>query len=490
MDNKNDVINFVNAKDVPANALCGKKAGKTFGIAFLLAAPFFLFNPEIIYMDIMPDIIGYLLILAGIRRLRDICPHIEESYLKFRNMLVVSAVRLLSMFWIFSVNQYERPTLMLLFTFSFGVIEIIWLIPGWNSLLDGFVYLAGTRGGTAPLRKGRKTASYTDSIKRFTAVFIVIKAVLTALPEFSVMSEQLYDDAVMDWYRFIGLFRGAAALVIVVFGVIWLVRVVRYFIALIKDREFMCGLHTKYNTEILPKAGFFVRRGISSAMMMFCAAALLTLDISVDRVNLFPDVICAAFFVMAFVSIRRYYHEWKYGVAASGVYGAVSMAGWIMENNFHLVEWGLFSDNMHYRYEDSQVWINPAAYDAFWEFYPVKIAANVIFLVVIVLVFLAIRHIIYSHCGYIPQNLDKNYRDNRLRDIRRELMTKLIVTAVAAVLLALSGAIANYIATFSHLFIGQIWWLIDCLLSLVLFISFVVLGSAVKDEVDSRYMLE
>lgn len=489
---KKKEIGIFPGKPVNGTDEYGKRAGKTFGISAIIAAVFFLFNPEIIYIDVLPDAVGFLLILLGLRRMRDICAYIEESYRKFRNMLIVSAVKILTVIWLFGVNQYERPTVMLLLTFVFGVIDIIWLIPAWNALFDGMTYLADTCGGTAPLRQGKRTAScsYSDTMKRFTAVFVVLKAILTTLPEFSVMSEQLYDDKVMDWYRFIGLFRGAAAIVLLIFGIVWLVRIVRYFRSLIKDEDFIFGLHGKYNKEILPKKGLFTCRRIALVMTLFCAAALLTLDITVDRVNLIPDVLSAAFFAAAFVSVRKIYSGWKYGAAASVLYGAVSTAGWIAENNFHLAEWGLFADNLNYRFEDRQVWTNPSAYEAFWKFYPIKIAEGAVFAVVAVFFFLAVKKVIFSHCGYIPETLDEKYRENRLKDIRRELLTKLYVCIAAAGLLAVSGAISNLIATYSEYLISEIWYLVDAALSIVFLITCARLAGAVNEEAESRYMLE
>ena len=464
--------------------------GKYFGIGLIAVAPVFLFNPELVFIDVLPDAVGYLLILLGLRLLRDLCPHMEEAHLRFRNMFVVALFRIVATFVVFATNQYERPTLILLLTFAFGVMDFIWAIPAWRSLFEGFVYLAGTRGGNAPLLTMKNGKSYTDIVRAFTAFFIGFKAVFTALPEFSVMSEQIYDDKAMDWYRFVNLFRGVAFIAVMIVGTVWLVRILKYFSALKKDGEFIEGAKTKYETEVMSHSGLFVRRGIALGFTFMCIAAALTADIRMDYVNLIPGIVPAFFFGAVFVALKKYYPGWKNGLAVSGVYGAVSVVGWIAENNFHLVEWGLFSDNLHIRFDDVQVQTNTSAYRAFWEFYPVKIMEFLLLGAVIACLYLALRYLIKNYCGYIPDNLSEQYRENRLAEIRRELNVKLIVCTVSGGLTAAAGALGNYMATLSDHIIGEIWWLICIVLSIIFLVSTVYLSSAVNDEVDSRYMLD
>ena len=464
--------------------------GKYFGIGLIAVAPVFLFNPELVFIDVLPDAVGYLLILLGLRLLRDLCPHTEEAHLRFRNMFVVALFRIVATFVVFATNQYERPTLILLLTFAFGVMDFIWAIPAWRSLFEGFVYLAGTRGGNAPLLTLKNGKSYTDSVRAFTAFFIGLKAVYTVLPEFSVMSEQLYDDKAMDWYRFINLFRGIALIAVLIVGTVWLVRILKYFSALKKDGDFIQGARTKYETEVKAHSGLFVRRGIALGLTFMCIAAALTADFRLDYVNLIPGIVPAFFFCAGFFALKKYYPGWSTGVAVSGVYGAVSVVGWIAENNFHLVEWGLFSDNLHIRFDDVQVQTNTSAYRAFWKFYPVKIMEFFLLGTVIVCMYLAIRHLIRHHCGYIPSTLSEEYRKNRLAEIRRELNVKLIVCTVAGLITAVAGAMGNYMATLGDHMIGEIWWLLCLVLSLVFLSCAVYLSAAVNNEVDSRYMLD
>lgn len=464
--------------------------GKYFGIGLIAIAPVFLFNPELVFIDVLPDAVGYLLILLGLRFLRDLCPHTEEARLRFRNMFVISLFRIVATFVVFATNQYERPTLILLLTFAFGVLDFIWAISAWTSLFEGFVYLAGTRGGSVPLKTTKKGRSLTDSIRHLTAFFIGFKAVFTVLPEFSVMSEQIYDDKAMDWYHFVNLFRGAAFIAVLIAGIVWLVRTLKYFSALKKDVEFIEGTKTKYETEVMSHSGLFVRRGIALGFTFMCIAAILTVDFKLDYVNLIPGILPAFFFGATFVAFKKYYPGWRRGLAASGVYGAVSVAGWIVENNFHLVEWGLFSENLHIRFDDGQVQTNTSAYRAFWKFYPVKIVEFLLLGVVIVCLYLAVKYLIGNYCGYIPTNLDEKYRENRLAELRRELNLKLIVCTVAGGLTAAAGALGNYVVTFSDKIISEIWWLICIALSVIFFACALHLSSAVNDEVDSRYMLD
>ena len=98
------------------------KLGKKLGLGYIIAAFFFLFNPDIAVIDFLPDVFGYLLICIGLSKLSLITPSLEEAAVKFKKMIFVSISKFAAILLIFGLfDQRERPYGILLFSFAFFV---------------------------------------------------------------------------------------------------------------------------------------------------------------------------------------------------------------------------------------------------------------------------------------------------------------------------------------------------------------------------------
>ena len=459
-----------------------KEKRNLLGFAPAAIAPFFLFNPEFAVVDVLPDVIAYLLLTRSLTRLRDISPFLEEAYDKFRKMILVSAVKFVSIYWLYGLLQAELSTWILVFSFSFAVVELILLIPAWRALFGGLAYLCETSGGTAALVR-------CDRIRRATVSFLLLKAVFTVLPEVSSLSDPLYGKTNVDWADFTGLFRAAGMLVVLILGIVWAIRVSRYFAAVRADNEFFAAAAAKYDREVTQKVGRGIRRGIRTSLSVLAAAALLSADlvaacsfgsfVTVEvPVNILPDVICGITLIVAFCLFKPFFGRWKLGAVLSAVYTLLSGAAWFVSFRYH------------YQYTDTQMRINTHAYEAFWKMYALNSLCNLLFLGCMLLALVAVAAIIRDHCGYIPASLDEKYREDKLAEIRRELMARLNVCAVFAFLVTAVSLAYDYVLTVPDLFIAELWWLICIAASAALFFSVLSLASAVNEEAESRYMLE
>lgn len=454
----------------------------TLGFAAAVIAPFLLFNPEFALADVLPDIIGYLLLVSSLSRLRDVCPHLQTAYEKFQKMILISGIKLLAIFWIFGLLQLsERPTAILLFAFAFAVVELLWLVPAWNAFFEGLSYVCETTGGSAALKSAAP--------RRMTMIFLGVKAVFSVLPEFASMSDPLTDGGHTDWYTFIGLFRGTGIFLILITGIVWLILMTRFLIRVMRDSEFFEASARKYSLTFGSKPGARIRRSVRSVMLMICAGVLVSMDLEIAcsfgtvvsaevPVNVIPDAICGALFVVVFFMLRDFWDKWKLGAVLSGVYTLLCAAAWFVSFRFH------------YNYSDTQMWIRADAYEAFWKMYALRSLCNLLFLAILLLVCAAVASIIREHCGYIPETLSPEYRERKLADIRRELMRKLNICAVGAFVSVINSAAYDIIVTLPDFFGAELWWMLNIVLTLTLFGLFLSLASAVNDEVESRYMLE
>ena len=87
---------------------------------FILAA-IFLFNPVISVFDILPDFIGYLLLMKAFSNASYVYDNADETRYAFKAMAVVSIFKLVSLV----ILPFTDATMALVFSFSFAIIEVL-----------------------------------------------------------------------------------------------------------------------------------------------------------------------------------------------------------------------------------------------------------------------------------------------------------------------------------------------------------------------------
>lgn len=474
-----------------------KVRGKKLGFGLIFVGLIFLFNPDIAVVDVIPDLFGYLFITLGLKYLRDMCPHIEAAGVGFSRMILLGTAKLFSVAFIFGLTTFEtRPTMILLFAFSFAVLEIIVAVPAWKALFDGIVYLSQRTVDGVALKTDRFGRDYTTKIKNFTVFFIWSKNILAVLPEFASLSGQSYDDTAFDWSRFIGLFRILAFGAMLLIGVVWFVRAARYFWRMGADAPFILALKEKYNAEVASKNGVFIRRsikltlGAASVACLLCADALFSLSGYMDMIDLLPDFVCGAAFILVFVLLRRFSEKKAMrGIIVSAFYTVASAVSWIFSNGF--------AREFTFR----RIWKDSDAYGEFFSLVlPASVVESALFAVMLFILLSAMTDVVAEHCGYIPDSLSEEYRANRKSAIISEMRKKMIPVGVLAVVVAICNAVSGVMMSLvgyafgegrnAVILISESWWIITLVFSLLLAAVFWSFSNAVNDEVELRYMLD
>ncbi len=453
--------------------------GKYTGLGWAAASAAFLFDPEIGLVELLPTFIGYLFLTLSLMYWRDLSPHFESAWKKFRLLAFVSGLKFVSFIWVFGglSNNLERPTMMLLLSFSFAVVELILGIPAWRSLTEGFIIHSQTARGEYPLRD-KKGRNVSIAFRNATVRFMVLKAFFSNISEFAVLSEHTYDDTSFDWSKFVGLFRTLALFVGVIIGAVWLVRAISFWRGILKDKELIDSAKEKYEATVLPNTGLFIKRKIGFLLSLICAAALATPDFYLDSINFIPDTLTALLLIWAFIKLKPYFKNYFVGIALSAVYGAVSIWGAILS-------YGYVSDPISVR----RTWENTKVYAEFWRMYPVRVAEALLFLASVTIALWGVCTIIKNYCGYVPENMDESYRTSRLAAIQKEVGNKVTLCFAMAALTMLTGGLYELILSFDNL-LSEIWWLINFCVSAAFFASAVYMMYAVSEEVESRYMLD
>lgn len=463
------------------------------GFLALIIAPFVIFNPDLAIVDVLPDLIGYFLIAFGITSLSYICPQIEAARPRFFVAGVVELAKLVAMFLIFGLaNQNERPVMILLAVFAFAVVELIVLVPAWNGLFDGLLYLGTRTGAMAPYASHRGRVTITGYAKAVTGVFLFFKPLCAVLPEFASLTSGGFDETKFDWYEFIGLFREFGIMLSAIMGIFWLIVIERYFIRLKRDGEYIAALRAKYESEILPGDIRFVKRRIKTAFVLLAAAFFFEIDFMLEYNNVIPDVLAALCFAAFFAVLGgELYRRRNIALPISIAY--VLSAG--------IGDWLGYDFNN--RYFNALVWQSSEVRSAFFVRYTFVILSAVLFVAVTCFAADALRQIVRDHAGFIAENTDRAFVEAKLLEIRRYLYRFINAVVIMAAVCAISFCIGDVIITLNSSIyesmgvisgtmrtLSSVWWIISSALCFVNFLILLKTNSEIDAEIESRYMLK
>ena len=288
-----------------------KKRSRTMDTVYILIGAIFLCDPLISVIDLLPDFIGYLLIMKGLYRMADLSGYIEDARRLCGRLALAALARPVSLLLIFGlVGESERPTTLLLATFVLAIVDCLLLIPMWKKLGEGIQYLATRHAGQAAISMRRGGRNATERMVTLSCIFTVLREAMATLPEFSVLSHEASGVANPDrWsalYEYIGLLRGAACLVALAVGIVWLISLIRYGRALSKDTAFWGAMERIYTDDVLSRPDLFASRAVKRAMAVIGVGACLMIDISFDEVCLTPDFLAAILLGVGVLMLRKY----------------------------------------------------------------------------------------------------------------------------------------------------------------------------------------
>lgn len=319
---------------------------KHMGLGLVMLSGIFLFNPVVAFLDVLPDLLGYLLLCAGLFRLADINSHLSDAAKHFRTLLFVGVGELFCTYLVYGVmreraaemNPYERPVSILLFSFVVLVLQCCFLIPAFRELFVGLDQLASYHGSKV-LCEERKGKTGAERMIRLSTVFVILRSTFAVLPELTILTSFEHDAKnelfPFDWYAFIDLFRVAGGLLGAVIALIWLVSFLKYFGKVLGDREWIKQLEDRYVDSILPQTEMLVLRRFRISFLILNIAVLFTVNLRVDERAALPGVVAAILTVLSLWLIKDRLPDRKPIHAACLLLGGVSLFQ-IIVNTFFL----------------------------------------------------------------------------------------------------------------------------------------------------------
>lgn len=293
------------------------------GFIYIIVGTVFLFNPMIGLLDILPDFIGYLFILAGIYKIADITKTMDNIHKYLLYLIGISLARtILSVFM-----TKEDMVLSLIFVVLFSIGEAVLMIYFYNKLFNGFDDI-GIRFENPDVFK--KSAE----LKTLTYVFILLRSLFTVIPEFRYLAMTDYEGEISSFdmtgrtdYSVMLILLNVA--VVTIIGVAWIYMMISYLNKINKNKPFIEKLNDYYINEVLSDTKRFFKRRIMISILLLIFGFIFIFDIFLDNIDVIPDFIGGGLILSAFIIMSKDNKNIKKYIYAAMAYIPVSIGNWI-----------------------------------------------------------------------------------------------------------------------------------------------------------------
>lgn len=311
------------------------------GYGRIIAGLILLFNPVVHVVDVLPDAIGYFLIASGLTQMAYYIGEISKAREIFLKLALIECTKLPALLLV----PYSSGSMKVLLALVFGLAEAFLVIPAFGEFFEGLSFAGIRYNGNAVYtgapkkekkskkRKAEKAApenrDYITKIRNYIIFFLIFRAGATLVPELTEL--QLYDHtgevkqlqfSLAHYKPFIYV---VCAVAVSVLGIIYIVRVVRYFGAVKNDKPFNDALDKKYRGDILPNENLFTAKRMRAVLVLLAASAVLELTVVFDEISVIPGVIPAILIAVSACLVSKYVKIAVYALPLAALRAVVSV---------------------------------------------------------------------------------------------------------------------------------------------------------------------
>ncbi len=268
------------------------------GIIFIFIGILFFMNPSFRMLDILPDFIGCILIIAGVSKLALIDYRLGNAKKYAIYYAFVSALKIPLAGYIFINEQdYLLPA-----TFIYSVIEGILMVGIFVSLIGGLQYLLSRENCEGVHLKNSESASVV------CFAFSIARAAISFAPELLSLGAQkdrfdyTFTSTPEQDAVFIKPYAEILAFVLVlIFGVYFAFTCGKFLIGIFRDKAFISGISARYEMYVCENMDSMNFGKVRFALMLFFVAILLWFNQILDFVNVIPNTLSYIFMILGTV---------------------------------------------------------------------------------------------------------------------------------------------------------------------------------------------
>ncbi|MBQ8858542.1 MAG: hypothetical protein IJ012_01970 [Clostridia bacterium] len=448
----------------------------------MIAAAFFLFNPNVNVFDILPDCFGYLLLLGGIRGLYELVPHFAEAGTAIRRLALFSLIRIPASLIVTGIAATDREFYAVA-ALGCGILELILLLPAIRELFAGMDYLGERFDGPAAIGKKAKRAA------RACYIVLMAKPILAFLPEISLVS---YSDRItnnLDMATFRPHFTVLACLVGLGLGIYFLCAFIPFCRALAKDAAIEPSLRRAQAALRNPLRANVDLRRLRVAFWLLAAGAFCLIEVVFDNISYLPNTLAFAAFAVSAALLTRFTKRAFLALASAVCAIPVSVIAYVQRAQF-------FAEYGYHR-----LGLSVGADELYASYTVTTCIESLLLLLFVVSLAYALSPIIRSKTGYQSDNVN-NYSSHL--DLHRALGRCSIIWAALGGLCGLASAASVYlrritervemnpehstglttIATYGWI------WIVALVAALAFWLYTLRLTSALQSEVELKHRLE
>ncbi len=417
------------------------RGGRLLPFGLLIAGMVFLFNPTVNLIDLLPDAIGYALLMLALRYTAEVLPHFDAARRGFRILFWINLAKIpaaILMLHIATDNPTER-TIITIFALAFAIVEWIFLIPALRALLEGFTYL-GVREGIRSAITLCKSERALNATTVLTLIFFLVKGACTFLPEMVFVPTEFRKGSITpSAFNPASLYLPLAlltALLVLLFGTVCLILIVIYLFGMKRDRDMKQLLLEKAELAAPSLCASADIRRKNLFFIFAVAGFFFAIDMPLNHVDVLPDYVAAALFFTAFLLADKSVFT-LLGKIFAPVYGVCAILRAVFADRF-------FAEFEYYDVGGGR----DAAIARYYPLLASYVLEAVLFLVTVILLILVFRAFTLRYTGKGLRPQDTEIRN----EVHAELGRGCAALTVASALYAILRPVATHLLTIKNTF--------------------------------------
>ena len=469
-----------------------ERNARPIGFGLILLGLCLFCNPVLAGVDVLPDSIGCLLILLGLKPLSLINRQIAQTKTAFYKLLAFCICKDIGVLIMLGMaTGAERPAALLMVAFLSSVLGYFFCFSAFHALFEGFYALSVLRDCKALYGKHRQLRlfgwqsreySRPELALRYSLVCLALRDFFAVLPEFSALTTSSFDDSAWDHlYDYIGVMRAFCAFFALIAGIVWLVALLRFFSALKREYAFRTRLGEDVAEWKEAHPGSAISRRFGISFLLLTIGAVFLADFRLDFHNVLPDAIAACLLVAGALTAPLERNKKLILSLSFTAFGALAT----------LSEHYAFS--FVSQFNPSAISKTEEAASAYFTMWGTALIEFLVFLGALAVLLFFLHGVIVKWAGYQPTHEDLAFEQRRRTAYVEEFDRELIRVFIFGFIAALASFLYDYVQEIPNIRIFRLmeyFWGIDLILSVLFAVMLGSLLSAIHREIEGRFEYE